>query len=63
MKGCLAYHYEITEPWNDYIGEGILHLSRSKISMAFLHYRVPDESLGEAGRTFQCRDDHRADQY
>ena len=26
MKGCLAYHYEINEPWNDYI-ESLMSLS------------------------------------
>ena len=25
MKGCLAYHYEINDSWNDYIGECTVH--------------------------------------
>ena len=62
MKGCLAYHYEINDSWNDYIGKWpSLFLSHKLIHLIFS--RVPDESFRATRWTIQCGDDHRANQY
>ena len=63
MKGCLAYHGEINDSWNEYIGEAATIFYQSENNRKFIFIRILDEPLRAPGWTFQRRDDYRANQH
>ena len=63
MKGCLAYHGEINDSWNEYIGRKDLGLFYLNQKIMFIFFRILDEPLRAACWTFQCGDDYRANQH
>lgn len=49
MKGCLAYHYELNEAWNTYIGENqLLFAWHNRPQARFLQVKLNPVTIAEA---------------